>query len=88
TTLNVSKNPDWLEPFMTPVQSLKEAFSFASGGMTSGGKGQVAGVVHGGEWVMPTWMMKKYPQLAGMLEGMRKRGYQSGGFVGNIGQSG
>ncbi|AKI96589.1 hypothetical protein [Kosmotoga pacifica] len=42
---------------------------------------QVAGVVHGGEWVAPAWLVKRYPGLIAMLEGIRQRGYKSGGYV-------
>ena len=53
---------------------------YQDGGLTSGGVNQPAGVVHGGEWVMPAWMVDKYPALTSMLEGMRN-GYQAGGGV-------
>lgn len=42
----------------------------------------IAGVVHGGEWVAPAWMVDQYPGLFGALEAMRVRGYQGGGHVG------
>lgn len=54
-----------------------------SGGYTGNvGVDQVAGVVHGGEWVAPAWMVKRYSSLIAMLEVIRRRGYKSGGFVG------
>lgn len=57
---------------------------FQSGGMTANvGKSNPAGVVHGGEWVMPAWMVDKMPGVVGMLENIRSRGYKSGGAVGN-----
>ncbi|NUU96766.1 phage tail tape measure protein [Marinitoga sp. 1138] len=58
------------------------AAGFASGGYTGdGGKYDVAGVVHKGEYVIPAWMVKKYPQLVAMLEQKRIRGYETGGGV-------
>lgn len=42
---------------------------------------QVAGVVHGGEWVAPAWMLRRYPELFETLETARYRGYKDGGFV-------
>ncbi|MCX2814916.1 MULTISPECIES: tape measure protein [unclassified Pseudomonas] len=55
---------------------------FSSGGYTGdGGKFEPKGVVHGGEFVL----RKEVVQLPGMrdyLEGLNKRGYASGGFVG------
>ncbi|MGM0409186.1 MAG: hypothetical protein ACQEQF_00370 [Bacillota bacterium] len=54
-----------------------------AGGLTgNAGVNQVAGVVHGGEWVMPAWMVKKFPQLTSTLESMRSKGYKDGGGVG------
>lgn len=53
---------------------------FQGGGFT--GKGnldEIAGFVHKGEWVAPAWQVRRYPQLIAMMEGIRKRGYQSGG---------
>jgi len=55
-----------------------------SGGYTGGiPENQVAGVVHGGEWVAPAWMIKKFPELFETLETARFRGYQEGGYVGS-----
>lgn len=55
---------------------------FSSGGYTGdGGKFEPKGVVHGGEFVL----RKEVVQLPGMrdyLEGLNKRGYASGGYVG------
>lgn len=54
-----------------------------SGGYTGNvGVDQVAGVVHGGEWVAPAWMVKRYSSLIAMLEVIRRRGYKQGGLVG------
>lgn len=56
---------------------------FSSGGYTGdGGKFEPKGVVHGGEFVL----RKEVVQLPGMrdyLEGLNKRGYSSGGYVGS-----
>ncbi|MGH8382631.1 tape measure protein [Pseudomonas sp.] len=56
---------------------------FSSGGYTGdGGKFEPMGVVHGGEFVL----RKEVVQLPGMrdyLEGLNKRGYASGGYVGS-----
>ncbi len=55
---------------------------FSSGGYTGdGGKFEPKGVVHGGEFVL----RKEVVQLPGMrdyLEGLNKRGYATGGYVG------
>lgn len=56
---------------------------FSSGGYTGdGGKFEPKGVVHGGEFVL----RKEVVQLPGMrdyLEGLNKRGYATGGYVGS-----
>lgn len=58
------------------------AFGHASGGHTGpGGKLEPAGIVHKGEWVAPQWLVKKYPDLVAMMEGVRQRGYQAGGYT-------
>lgn len=55
---------------------------FASGGYTGdGGQYEPKGVVHGGEYVIPKWMVQKSPALIGSLEYTRKRGYADGGLV-------
>ncbi|HHV41718.1 MAG TPA: hypothetical protein GXX72_02575, partial [Clostridiaceae bacterium] len=46
-----------------------------------GGLSEIAGLVHKGEWVAPAWQVKKYPHLIQMLENIRQRGYQSGGYT-------
>lgn len=57
---------------------------FSSGGYTGdGGKYEPKGVVHGGEYVIPKWMVQKSPALIGSLESTRKRGYADGGLVGS-----
>ncbi|AJW76921.1 hypothetical protein X275_01370 [Marinitoga sp. 1197] len=65
-------------------QALKYALvgaGFATGGYTgSGGKYDVAGVVHKGEYVIPAWMVKEHPELVALLEKKRK-GYAEGGAV-------
>lgn len=58
--------------------------TYAVGGYTGdGGKYEPKGVVHGGEYVIPQWMVQKSPALIGSLESTRKRGYADGGFVGS-----
>jgi hypothetical protein len=57
---------------------------FAEGGYTAdGGKHDVAGVVHAGEWVAPQWMRKSstFGPVIASLEGARRRGYSDGGYV-------
>lgn len=56
---------------------------FSSGGYTNGAKEEVAGVVHGGEWVAPKWLVESEPELFAKLESMRKGvpGYEVGGPV-------
>lgn len=54
-----------------------------SGGFTADvGVNQVAGVVHGGEWVAPAWMVDRLPWLFNLLEAQRRQGFKTGGFVG------
>lgn len=61
------------------------AGGFEDGGFTSpGGKGQVAGVVHAGEWVAPQWMVK-HPGFGGIIAGLEgarngSPGFDMGGF--------
>lgn len=55
--------------------------SWAIGGYTFGGVNQIAGVVHGGEWVAPAWMVDKYAGVISQLEAVRTRGFKSGGIV-------
>jgi len=48
---------------------------FSDGGYTGGaGADQVAGVVHGGEWVAPKWMVNSMPSLFNQLERSRTGG--------------
>lgn len=57
---------------------------YAIGGYTGdGGKYEPKGIVHGGEYVIPKWMVQKSPDLIGSLESTRKRGYADGGLVGS-----
>jgi TP901 family phage tail tape measure protein len=56
---------------------------FTSGGFTGGGVASVAGVVHGGEYVAPAWMVNSMRPLFESLESMRGRGYSEGGMVTN-----
>ena len=56
---------------------------FASGGYTgNGGKYEPKGVVHGGEYVIPAWMVQKNKPLISSLEATRTKGYADGGSVG------
>lgn len=56
---------------------------FAAGGYTGdGGKYEPKGVVHGGEYVIPQWMVKQNKPLVSALEVTRKRGFFEGGSVG------
>lgn len=56
---------------------------FASGGYTGDGdKYAPKGVVHGGEYVLPKWMVTQNPALVSVLESARQRGYTDGGIVG------
>lgn len=55
---------------------------FSSGGYTGDGtKFEPAGIVHKGEYVIPAWQVKKYPDVVNALETVRRRGYASGGAV-------
>lgn len=55
--------------------------AWQAGGYTPDvGIDQIAGVVHGGEWVAPAWMVRKYKTFFDWLEMIRQRGYQSGGY--------
>ncbi|WP_066834915.1 hypothetical protein [Rufibacter ruber] len=59
------------------------AKGFADGGYTGdGGKYEVAGVVHKGEYVIPQEIVKKNGALINNLEAQRLRGYADGGMVG------
>lgn len=56
---------------------------YASGGYTGdGGKYEPKGVVHGGEYVIPQWMVKQNKPLVTALEVTRRKGYAEGGSVG------
>lgn len=55
---------------------------YASGGFTgAGGTNEVKGVVHGGEWVAPKWMVNSMKPLFDSLENSRAKGYAQGGNV-------
>lgn len=69
------------------IQKIK-AQKFAGGGYTGPGIGPAdssghkpAGVVHGGEWVAPAWMVQRHGGVISQLEGIRQRGFAKGGFV-------
>jgi len=61
--------------------------SHQKGGYTQGADREIAGIVHGGEWVAPAWMVRHpvYGRLIALLEVARMRGYQFGGYVGESG---
>ncbi|MEA3250133.1 MAG: tape measure protein [Pseudomonadota bacterium] len=62
---------------------------YASGGYTGdGGKYEPAGIVHGGEYVVPKNVVDQ-PGMLGFLEQLSNtRGYLSGGYVGSSSRSG
>ncbi|MDD3466507.1 MAG: hypothetical protein PHE67_05085 [Campylobacterales bacterium] len=69
---------------LIPYANGGKVISFGAGGATgAGGKYEPKGIVHGGEWVMPEWMVKGMPETVGFLESIRLQGYSSGGSVGN-----
>jgi len=77
-------NPDLAYDMRRQLTYTIEAlqFQYATGGYTGdGGKYEPAGIVHKGEYVVPQWMVKKYPETIATLERIRKRGYQSGGPI-------
>ena len=78
----VQRAIDKINIFKSEQASAGAGGSWAVGGFTFGGKNQVAGVVHGGEWVAPAWMVDKYSGVISQLEGIRTRGYAQGGLVG------
>ncbi len=78
----VQRALDKINIFKSEQASVNQG-SWAFGGYTFGGVNQVAGIVHGGEWVAPAWMVDKYSGLIGQLEAVRTRGFKSGGHVRN-----
>ena len=76
----VQRAIDKINIFKSKQQSV--GGGYAMGGFTFGGKTDIAGVVHGGEWVAPAWMVDKYAGVISQLEGVRTRGYAQGGMVG------
>lgn len=70
-----------------PVKQGKTGGFFASGGFTANiGENTPAGIVHGGEWVAPKWMVDKFRGLFGQLDQMRENkiaGFLNGGMVDN-----
>jgi hypothetical protein len=57
---------------------------FAKGGFTGGGAAQVAGVVHGGEWVAPKWMVNSMKTTFAGLDNIRRSGDTSNTYNYNI----
>ena len=78
----VQRAIDKINIFKSEQASVGAGGSWSVGGFTFGNKNQVAGVVHGGEWVAPAWMVDKYAGVIAQLEGVRTRGYSQGGLVG------
>lgn len=63
------------------ASSNKFLSGFSSGGFTGGNVAQVAGLVHGGEYVAPAWMVNSIRPLFESIEAMRSKGYSQGGNV-------
>jgi len=78
----VQRAIDKINIFKSEQASVGAGGSWSVGGFTFGNKSQIAGVVHGGEWVAPAWMVDKYAGVIAQLEGVRTRGYSQGGLVG------
>ncbi len=76
----ISQAIDKINIFKSAQASVNQG-SWAVGGYTFGGINQIAGVVHGGEWVAPAWMVDKYSAVISQLESVRTRGFKSGGLV-------
>lgn len=76
----VQRALDKINIFKSEQASVNQG-SWAIGGYTFGGINQIAGVVHGGEWVAPAWMVDKYSTVISQLESVRMRGFKSGGLV-------
>jgi len=78
----------WISHALNKINIFKSAKAeagaggYSMGGFTFGNKTDIAGVVHGGEWVAPAWMVDKYAGVISQLEGVRTRGYAQGGLVG------
>ncbi|CZW81532.1 phage tail tape measure protein%2C lambda family [Enterobacter hormaechei] len=63
---------------------ISDWFGFADGGYTGdGGKHDVAGVVHRGEWVVPQSVVKKPGMLSFLNQLTYGNGYAEGGLVGD-----
>ena len=70
----------WMGLYYEPLE-----LGFAEGGYTgSGGKYEPAGIVHKGEYVVPSRIVKKYPELIAVLENIRLKGYAEGGLVDSV----
>ncbi|HVZ63400.1 MAG TPA: hypothetical protein VG936_02340 [Lacunisphaera sp.] len=61
------------------LSAIGSFFGFADGGYTGGKPSGVAGVVHGGEWVAPSWMVNNanFGSIIGGLEAARNGGAAS-----------
>ena len=77
-TLNDQNLPWWQK--MLIFIGLYGNTGYAEGGYTGDGTAfSIAGVVHRGEYVLPAWLVKSYPDVIASLERIRQRGFQSGG---------
>lgn len=76
------KTIDKIRSVEVPKPSISPSGGFAEGGYTGdGGKYEVAGVVHKGEYVVPKNLVPAFsPQIAA-IESARTRGYAEGGFT-------
>jgi len=73
------------EPFDPSKIGIGTGDGYTTGGYTPQvGTYTPAGIVHGGEWVAPSWMVRdeQYAEVISVLENARSRGYASGGYVG------
>lgn len=65
------------------ISSIGKAIGYSNGGYTGdGGKHDVAGVVHRGEWVVPQSVVKKPGMLSFLNQLTYGNGYAEGGLVG------
>lgn len=87
STINVTEKTvqTVLDDLVNNAKGVVKAYGgyvFASGGATgSGTTYDVAGVVHKGEYVIPQWMVRKYPEVVGGIESMRLKGFAQGGYA-------
>jgi hypothetical protein len=76
------------QPFSNVVKSVfekDELPGFSDGGKTPGAKDDIAGVVHGGEFVVKAGPAQKFASvLTAINEGRKMPGFADGGSVGNF----